>query len=821
MDSLSFSPEDLYVFFEAVRGFGGITAVAEANHFLLIRDLMNLPLSAADYASEMLDNYEKLCAPCEQLLVKAVEQSYHRVKLYSSTHEWLTARVELNNDVETSTIDETYTSQEALERKEQQDFLSQPEATRAAIRARMKINELEQAELLHFLFSGNESLMVQVDIRNHILRMWYRKVEARLHIHTALIDIPARFHELGCRVFSFLECTGAINFGAVPVSSSLSKFRSKIPNRKEKVAIIGAGISGLIAARQLHSFGLDVTVFEARDRPGGRILTEKSKFSVDVDMGAMLVTGIVQNPLAILAHQTGSRMHFLDCECPLYDIDGSSVPKEADLWAEKEYNAILDATARYRRKNGSQTKAEKMSLGEAFQKCLLKRVERRKSRMKAQRRKMKAQQYLEGDESRSGEDSSPAPESPVKGSSPRRQKNGQENGIEDGYRINPSRNCERGKGGSKNRSSVRRSTPGSPKKSANEPKDERLISRLLRWHIANLEYACAADIAKVSLVHWDQDDPYAFQGEHVLLKKGYEPILEGLVTGIDELIQYRQEVRAVQYSKQWDHVAITTLTPDGSTKVFKFDAVLVTVPLAVLKDGQLTFHPPLPAPKRRAIANLGTGGLMKVAMEFSHRFWVQKDHFGCLQESVAKRGEFYLFWNLSLCTGKPILVGVVAEPSVSAMEERSDDEVVGEAMKVLRRIYPNCPDPIASAISRWSQDPFSRGAYTNIPVGSSGVDYDVLAEPVERVFFGGEHTCRMNPTTCASGVISGLREACRILEKVGAIPSIANSQFSILKQSLKARGSAVDLQDASPRKRARTHVSQSNNTGRNPSVQCL
>ena len=39
------------------------------------------------------------------------------------------------------------------------------------------------------------------------------------------------------------------------------------------VAIIGAGVSGLAAASELHQRGLDIAVLEARDRVGGRIHT--------------------------------------------------------------------------------------------------------------------------------------------------------------------------------------------------------------------------------------------------------------------------------------------------------------------------------------------------------------------------------------------------------------------------------------------------------------------------------------------------------------------------------------------------------------------
>jgi phytoene dehydrogenase-like protein len=45
-------------------------------------------------------------------------------------------------------------------------------------------------------------------------------------------------------------------------------------NNEQKAIIVGAGLSGLIAARELEKMGWTVTVLEARDRIGGRIQTD-------------------------------------------------------------------------------------------------------------------------------------------------------------------------------------------------------------------------------------------------------------------------------------------------------------------------------------------------------------------------------------------------------------------------------------------------------------------------------------------------------------------------------------------------------------------
>jgi monoamine oxidase len=56
---------------------------------------------------------------------------------------------------------------------------------------------------------------------------------------------------------------------AEAVTAFIGAERLQTPTRK--VAVIGAGLSGLCAAYELHGLGYDVTVYEARDRVGGRV----------------------------------------------------------------------------------------------------------------------------------------------------------------------------------------------------------------------------------------------------------------------------------------------------------------------------------------------------------------------------------------------------------------------------------------------------------------------------------------------------------------------------------------------------------------------
>ena len=78
-----------------------------------------------------------------------------------------------------------------------------------------------------------------------------------------------------------------------------------------KIAIIGAGISGLAAAQLIAKHDRSVTVFEARNRIGGRIWTSDS-MGIQLDLGASWIHGTIDNPISALAKAVNAQTTVTD-----------------------------------------------------------------------------------------------------------------------------------------------------------------------------------------------------------------------------------------------------------------------------------------------------------------------------------------------------------------------------------------------------------------------------------------------------------------------------------------------------------------------------
>jgi monoamine oxidase len=101
-------------------------------------------------------------------------------------------------------------------------------------------------------------------------------------------------------------------------------------HKVKSVVILGAGIAGLVAARELEARGVDVTVLEARNRVGGRVWTLRGgdrvtdtyeqDQHVDFDPGLYLNAGAARRP----SHHDGILGLCRDLDIPLEVLVNSS-----------------------------------------------------------------------------------------------------------------------------------------------------------------------------------------------------------------------------------------------------------------------------------------------------------------------------------------------------------------------------------------------------------------------------------------------------------------------------------------------------------------
>ena len=217
-------------------------------------------------------------------------------------------------------------------------------------------------------------------------------------------------------------------------------------------------------------------------------------------------------------------------------------------------------------------------------------------------------------------------------------------------------------------------------------------------------------------------------------------------------IETGEEVQEIH----WQETSIRVVT---KKQEFTADRVLVTLPLGVLKAGNVRFVPALPEEKQTAIATLGMGVLNKCYLRFPKVFW--PNDVDWLEYIAEGHGEWTEWVSFVRTTGQPILLGFNAGTRGREIEALTDEQIVESAMETLRILYgDDIPEPTDFQITRWASDPFARGSYSFCSLGSTPQMRRELARPLDgKLFFAGEATSVDYYGTADGAYLSGLRAA--------------------------------------------------------------
>ena len=496
------------------------------------------------------------------------------------------------------------------------------------------------------------------------------------------------------------------------------------PGHRYDVVIVGAGIAGLSAAKELQHLHHSVLILEANNRIGGRAYVGYiGDDKVPIDYGGAWIHGIPTNPLTGLVDSMGFKRQRTELNLPYFINDKQASGEEKKVFdhAVEEYEDAVTLAAK--------SVEDQHALAEFACSEYKNHVPRKRICRDLQRR---------------------IPFSRIAVLS----------NLCQGPVRSPEQFCKMADKDLRVTSDVAENYVPH----ATEFND---IIPLLIANAGPLE--SAAELAKTSAI----DGAHFEAGEDDLIDKGMGAFVEKLGEGLPVCLN--SPVTEVDYSV--DGVKVR-----AGDRVFEGSNALITVSVGVLKKKKIVFEPALPKAKLQAIDRLQMGNMQKVIVPLTRDIFPNEPMNSWILYEGDLPGEALNFakkHDLPLVNGTRVVMGLVIKPLnkniaigffggdwAKALEKRCDgiEHSSGKS-------NPKCDDlSIAitkSALSnisgekkidediqeggievtRWSLDSTSFGAYSVAEPGS-WYEREILAEPVEdakgtkRLFFAGEGTAR-------------------------------------------------------------------------------
>lgn len=207
-----------------------------------------------------------------------------------------------------------------------------------------------------------------------------------------------------------------------------------------------------------------------------------------------------------------------------------------------------------------------------------------------------------------------------------------------------------------------------------------------------------------------------------------------IVPSVANKISFNTVVQSIDYTD--NQIVVTTNSGQISA-----DKVVISVPLQILKDGDLSFTPNLPQNKLNAINDAVVWEGFKAFFEFSSNFYGDNEYV--FQITPPSNGE-KIYYNASLKqnTNKNILGLLVVGTPAQEFISRSGNDLKNFILSELDSIYANqaTPNYIKHITQNWNSEPFIKSGYL-----TDYEDWEKVRElgstVANKIYFaGGEYT---------------------------------------------------------------------------------
>jgi monoamine oxidase len=220
-----------------------------------------------------------------------------------------------------------------------------------------------------------------------------------------------------------------------------------------------------------------------------------------------------------------------------------------------------------------------------------------------------------------------------------------------------------------------------------------------------------------------------WSGDDFVAPDGYGSLVTRAADGLP--VRLSTQVRAIDWSGQ----GVVIETDRGALRA---GAVIVTVPVGVLRSERIRFTPRLPDDTLRGSEGLQMGALTKIALRFNGaRFGIAPGTD--LWDIAGPRATFdFECWPF----GRNLVVAMFGGDHAREIVRMGEAAAVELALsRFVRIVGPSARRAfLGGRLAGWSEDPFAQGSYSHALPGHADARARLAAPVGGRIFFAGEAT---------------------------------------------------------------------------------